>query len=321
MTESAAEPQDSTFLFADLAGYTALTEAMGDEKAADVAADFFVQIRALLDEYRAEEVKTIGDAVLVRVPQAQEGIHLAARIVGDFGARHRVLGVRVGMHTGSAVHRDGDWFGATVNIASRVADVARAGEVLITSATRDAASAAVLPGQLRPRGRRTLKNVREPVELLALVPEADEHHRALPVDPVCRMSVNPAQAGAHQVHRGVEYHFCSEACADAFRTEPQRYIGRQSSRALMLVSDQRRDRAARRLARGYAKGRFDADELDERTERVWSARTRADLEAVTADLPHRRRTMSPWLWPFWPAVCLIHRTRRTLRKRRGNHAS
>lgn len=122
-----------------------------------------------------------------------------------------------------------------------------------------------------------------------MIPE-DLAHRQLPIDPVCRMAVDPVLAASHTVYRGVEYHFCSEGCAEAFRDAPQRYTGRRSHRATLLVSDDARDRTARRLARAYAKGRIDADDLEERTELVWSARTRADLEAVTHDL----QVSGPW---------------------------
>ena len=111
-----------TFVFADLAGYSALTEAHGDEEAADAAADFFDTVRSLLPEHDAEEVKVIGDAVLLRVPDAAKAAGLGERIVFDHGMRHRALGVRVGMHTGTAIRRGGDWFGSAVNIASRVAE-------------------------------------------------------------------------------------------------------------------------------------------------------------------------------------------------------
>ena len=57
----------------------------------------------------------------------------------DFAAG--TLAVRVGAHTGSAVQRDGDWFGAAVNLAARAAATAQRGEILMTEATRSAAGA------------------------------------------------------------------------------------------------------------------------------------------------------------------------------------
>ena len=123
-------------MLADLVGYTALTEAMGDESAADVAANFMRVVRALLRDYDAEEIKTIGDALLVRVPDPGAAIHLAARIESEFGSSHESLGVRAGLHTGSAVQRGSDWFGSGVNLAARVAELAASGEVLMTAAWR-----------------------------------------------------------------------------------------------------------------------------------------------------------------------------------------
>ena len=63
-----------TFLFADLAGFTALTEAHGDEHAADLVAEFCSRVRALLPEHDAEEVKAIGDALMLRTGDATAGV-------------------------------------------------------------------------------------------------------------------------------------------------------------------------------------------------------------------------------------------------------
>jgi class 3 adenylate cyclase len=145
-----------TFLFADLAGYTALTEVHGDAQAAEAAAEFFEDVRLLLAEYRAEEVKAIGDALMLRTATALDATQLAERIVCGRGWRHRALGVRLGMHTGTAVRQGDDWFGSAVNIASRVADAAHAGEVLLTEDTRQALGDSIA---VRPRGQKRFKNL------------------------------------------------------------------------------------------------------------------------------------------------------------------
>lgn len=223
--------QTATFVFSDLAGFTALTEAHGDDGAADAAIEFFSAVRSIVSDYEAEEVKTIGDAVLLRVPPADQAVHLAARLVGDFGARHRALGIRVGMHTGTAVRRGGDWFGTAVNIAARVGDLAAAGEVLMTGDTCLAVSAELLPGQLEPRGRFELKNVRDPVEIVALAFERSPSGERLTVDPVCRMAVDPTQTHQTAIHADRTYYFCSSGCAEGFRERPERYAGAVSSTA------------------------------------------------------------------------------------------
>jgi hypothetical protein len=100
-----------TFLFADLAGFTAMTEAHGDEEAADLAGEFCRAVRALLADHRAEEVKTIGDAMMIRAEDPSQAVELGLRIVEEVGAQHGFPAVRVGINTGPAVERDGDWFG------------------------------------------------------------------------------------------------------------------------------------------------------------------------------------------------------------------
>src|SRR5829696_3803050 len=147
-----------TFLFADLSGFTALTEAHGDEQAADLVAGFCVAVRGLLAAHQAQEVKSIGDALMLRTGDAGAAIRLGLCIVHDVGAQHGFPLVRVGMHTGPAVERDGDWFGATVNLAARVSAAAAGGEALLTAATRDAAGQ--LRGvELRERGHWAFRNV------------------------------------------------------------------------------------------------------------------------------------------------------------------
>lgn len=211
-----------TFLFADLAGFTALTEAHGDERAADLIADFTARVQTILPSYDSHQVKAIGDALLLRSTDAANGIRLGLDLTRKIGGRHGFPGVRVGMHTGTAVERDEDWFGATVNLASRVSGVALAGEVLVTETTRSAAQSGGLVDELSYRGTHQFKNVRVPVRLYAVEAFADGRREAV-VDPVCRMGVDTETGPPAQGHRGVTYHFCSAACEQAFLADPEHY--------------------------------------------------------------------------------------------------
>lgn len=222
MTE-AGEAQ--TFLFADLAGYTALTEVHGDEEAADLVGEFCASVRRLLPAHQAAEVKTIGDAVMIRAADAAEAIALGLAIVDGFGSQHGFPIVRVGMHTGPAVERSGDWFGSTVNVAARVSSVASGGEVVLTAATRVAADE-VAGVDFRPRGRQELKHVAEPVDLYRAVAQGGEDEAGLPVDPVCRMAVDPEHSAGRLLHAGVEYRFCSLECAAKFAAAPAEWVER-----------------------------------------------------------------------------------------------
>jgi adenylate cyclase len=198
---------------------------MGDEEAADLVADFCADVGNLLPEHGAEEVKSIGDAVMIRAQDAGEAVRLGVRIVNEIGGRHFFPTVRVGMDTGDAVERSGDWFGATVNTAARVSGVAAGGEVLLTEATREAAGS-VEGVELREHGRRSLRNVAEPVVLYSAVQGGERDDAGLPVDPVCRMAVDPRHAAGTLTHEGVEYHFCSLACAGRFAAAPRHYAAR-----------------------------------------------------------------------------------------------
>ncbi|CAN5789577.1 hypothetical protein BH24ACT25_BH24ACT25_10170 [soil metagenome] len=151
-----------TFLFTDLVGFTALTAAQGDDRAAEVALDFYRRVRPLLSTHRAEEVKTIGDAMMLRCEDPALAVRLGLRIVGDLEAVAGFPPVRVGMHTGPAVSREGDWYGATVNVAARLCAVAGGGEVLVSDATHEAAGR-VRHVALGDRRLHWLKNLTNPV--------------------------------------------------------------------------------------------------------------------------------------------------------------
>jgi class 3 adenylate cyclase/YHS domain-containing protein len=200
-----------------------MPEVHGDEGAADAVGDFCGGVRELLEEFDAEQVKSIGDAVMVRVPEAAPAIELAVRLIGEVGTRHGSLGVRVGAHTGPAVQRDGDWFGAAVNLAARVAAVAERGEILMTEVTRDAAASALAGFELERRPAQSFKNIAEPVTVYALSLAAQPDVADLPTDPVCRMAVDPDAAEERRSYDGVDVFFCSAECAAVFDRHPERY--------------------------------------------------------------------------------------------------
>jgi adenylate cyclase len=148
-----------TFLFADLVGFTQFTVQHGDDRAADLAICFHEHVRRLASEVGCEVVKRIGDAVMVRSENGDAAVELAQRIL-TLADEHGLPLARVGLDTGPAIERDGDWFGSTVNTASRVTSAASAGELLMTERTRDAA-AGVSAIDLAPRGRRRLRGLSE----------------------------------------------------------------------------------------------------------------------------------------------------------------
>jgi adenylate cyclase len=153
--------QEQTFIFMDLVGFTALSAERGDDGAADVAFLFYDNVRPLLPQHRAEEIKTIGDAMMLRADDPHLAICLGLRVVD----RMEELGlppVRVGVHTGSAVSRGGDWYGSGVNVASRLCSAAGGGEVLVSETTQEAAGS-LRNVELGERQLHWLKHVPQPV--------------------------------------------------------------------------------------------------------------------------------------------------------------
>jgi adenylate cyclase len=151
-----------TFLFMDLVGFTALTAEHGDDNAAEVALRLYAYVRELLPEHSGEEIKTIGDAMMIRCPNPHRGVELGLRISEQLGEDRDFPPVRIGLHTGSAVSRDGDWYGNAVNVASRLCSAAGGGEVLVSDATREAAGCA-RRFDYGERRLHWLKNVPDPV--------------------------------------------------------------------------------------------------------------------------------------------------------------
>src|SRR4051812_28807940 len=217
-------PADSaTFLFADIAGFTALTEAHGDEDAAALVADFCDRVADRLDDYGATQIKTIGDALMLRIPDPEQAVLLGLCVAHDVFHGAGAPAVRVGLHHGTAIEREGDYFGAAVNLAARVSAEATGGEVLVTGQT--AALAPELDGVFyEARGRTALRNVREPVELFAAVRKGEIAEGELPADPVCRMAVDPERAAGRLMHEGTAYFFCTLTCAGEFARAPERYV-------------------------------------------------------------------------------------------------
>jgi adenylate cyclase len=149
--------------FADLAGYTQLTEEAGDEQAVDFVERFVAVVEATLPD-DARVVKTIGDEAMI---VGQDPVTLTEWAV-DFQARavERPL-PRIGIHHGAALYRDGDYYGHVVNVAHRVGARAAGGEVLVTRPVVQAADRRLdfeLIGEVK------LKGLSGPIELFLAFP-------------------------------------------------------------------------------------------------------------------------------------------------------
>jgi adenylate cyclase len=124
--------------FLDITGYTRLTYERGDEAAAALAQDLNRLVSRSALEHAGRPVKWLGDGVMVYFSDPGQGVRSALEMVDgvtDVG----LPPAHVGLHAGPVLFQEGDYFGRTVNLASRIAEYARPGEVLVTQEVVDEA--------------------------------------------------------------------------------------------------------------------------------------------------------------------------------------
>ena len=150
-----------TFLFADLVGFTALAELEGDSRALAVALELQRRTAGLLTSHDAEQVKTIGDGLMLRCTRPGAAVSLGLQVI-EIMDEPGLPPVRVGIHTGPALKSGDDWYGQTVNVAARLCTVAPPGRVLVSEGTR-AAAGRIRKVDFDDREFHWLLNVSEPI--------------------------------------------------------------------------------------------------------------------------------------------------------------
>ncbi len=124
--------------FLDLTGYTRLTDEHGDDAAADLASRLGKVVRRSSAAHGGKPIKWLGDGVMFYFREPGAGVESALEMVEEAG-NAGLPPAHVGLHAGPVLFQQGDYFGQTVNVASRIADYARPGEVLVSQAVVDAA--------------------------------------------------------------------------------------------------------------------------------------------------------------------------------------
>lgn len=212
------EELEATIAFVDLASFTSLAQVHGDEAAAEVLDRFDELVRELLEQHGGTLVKQIGDAVMLVFTEPGQAVRFAVGLDATAAKEPNFPALRAGIHCGPVLYRVGDYVGNTVNLASRIAALAQANEILVTEAVAEAAVEAGIT--IVPAGEHELAGFEGRVWVWRL--ESRVHLVPLR-DPVCGMAVGTDPA-ARLVHQGVEYAFCSRECLRRFLEEPERYV-------------------------------------------------------------------------------------------------
>jgi class 3 adenylate cyclase len=146
------------FLFSDLRGSTQLYEGIGDAAAYGRVNRHFDFIRQTVGRGGGSVIKTMGDGVMCAFYRLDDALSTAVGLQGQVGAWCRELGIdpplalKIGVHHGPAIAMTAndqlDYFGRTVNVAARLADQGRGGDVVVLSSVFDQVSRPVFSGRV-----------------------------------------------------------------------------------------------------------------------------------------------------------------------------
>src|SRR3954469_4184096 len=160
-------------MFTDMVGYSAL--AQRDAKLAlRLLEEHSRLLRAVFPKFNGVEIKTIGDAFLVEFASALEAAQCAIEIQRTLSKRNhdvvhdRRIELKIGIHIGDVMHRDGDVYGDGVNIASRIEPLAGAGGICVSmDVERQIRNA--LEARFQKFGTAELKNISLPMDLFRII--------------------------------------------------------------------------------------------------------------------------------------------------------
>lgn len=135
------QPRIITVLFTDIAGSTAMTQALGDAGAQEVVRAHNRVVREALTQFRGREVKHTGDGIMASFEQASDSVEAA--IMMQRGATSHTQGnpnlplfLKIGINSGEPIQEDNDLFGSTVQMSARIVDKAQKGEIFVSEVVK-----------------------------------------------------------------------------------------------------------------------------------------------------------------------------------------
>jgi adenylate cyclase len=165
----ATDVQELTVGFADLVGFTRLSERLSPLELGQLATRLLRTAEPIFATHGARTVKSIGDAVMFTARTPADGCRAALDLIAA-AAGEELPPVRAGLAHGPVLRAYADYFGRTVNVASRLCDAAEAGDVLLNlpAAAADPTAWGDAGLDLRPVRRLTLKGIKRPIDVFSV---------------------------------------------------------------------------------------------------------------------------------------------------------
>lgn len=135
------QPRVITVLFTDIAGSTAMTQALGDAGAQEVVRAHNRVVREALTQFRGREVKHTGDGIMASFEQASDSVEAAIMMQKGSTAHTQnnpnlPLFLKIGINSGEPIQEDNDLFGSTVQMSARIVDKAQKGEIFVSEVVK-----------------------------------------------------------------------------------------------------------------------------------------------------------------------------------------
>lgn len=134
---SAGDEITMTVGFADLVGFTALSQELGEEELAALVTRFESLAHETVVQRGGRVVKMIGDEVMFAVADPKAGVDIALSLSETYNSAEDLQDVRVGLSSGSVLQLQGDLYGPPVNLSSRIVGIARPGSVVVSGHVHD----------------------------------------------------------------------------------------------------------------------------------------------------------------------------------------
>lgn len=239
-TTTADATRERTVLFADVSGSTRLYEVLGDARAFAAISDCLDILRKLTAAHSGRVVKTIGDEIMAVFPDAMTAVHAACEMQLVVSSRKPVddvrVAIRIGLHYGAVLESDGDVFGDTVNVAARMAGIAKAEQIITTGSTVSALPP-IMRASTRALSTLSIKGKADDVEVREVIWQESEEMTMMVGNTLPPSAAEPT---LKLVHQGETF------IVDASR--PSVTIGRDEQ-ADIVIQDKRASRMHARIER------------------------------------------------------------------------